>query len=317
MRRTTAALPLCLALIVGGCAAAAESDEATLTIYSSVTEDTVEAVVDLFQADHPDATVEVFRAPTGELTARIASDLRTGGIEADVLWLTDPLSIQQYAADGHLLSWTPEASAHVPSDYVTDSFIGTRILNLVMVHGAGVSVADWDDLVDVDGQVAFPDPGFAGSAFGALAYFSGAEGYGMGFYRRLADGPGVQVRSPGDVVNGVAEGRYAAGITLSRSARNAIADGSPIHEAWPSSGAIAIYSPIAVVEATPSEELARSFVEHTLSPAAQQAIADTGWQPVREDVDWEIGGPQVSVDWSSAFDRQEELLSDYREVFGG
>lgn len=317
MQRSAAALTICLAAILAGCSAAAEGEGSTLTIYSSVTEDTVEAVVEQFEADNPDATVEVFRAPTGELTARIASDLRSDGIQADVLWLTDPLSIQQYAADGHLLAWTPEAAAEVPADYVTDSFIGTRILNLVMVQGEGVSVADWEDLVEVEGEVAFPDPGFAGSAFGALAHFSAADGYGMDFYRRLADGPGVQVQSPGDVVSGVAEGRYAAGITLSRSARAAMDDGSPIQEVWPSSGAIAIYSPIAVVESTSSEDLARSFVEHTLGPTAQQAIAETGWQPVREDVDWETGGPQVSVDWASAFDRQEELLSDYRDIFGG
>lgn len=314
--RRPAALVACAVLFLAACGTAGGAgEEATVTVYTSVTEDTVEAVVDLFE--RPDARVRVFRAPTGELTARIASDLRTGGIQADVLWLTDPLSIQQYEADGHLLAWTPEAAEAVPADFVTDSFVGTRILNLVMVQGEGLDLSDWWDLVDVDGEVAFPDPGFAGSAFGALAYFSQADDYGMDFFRRLADGPGVQVRSPGDVVSGVAEGRYAAGITLDRTARDAIADGSPIEEVWPASGAIAIYSPIAVVEQTPVPDLARAFVEHTLSRAAQEAIAVTGWQPVRRDVEWESGGPQVAVDWSKAFDRQEELLDRYRAIFGG
>lgn len=315
MRRLV--LLLC-AVVMAACGGDQGGDAtATLTIYTSVTQDTVDEVVALFEEAHPDATVEVFRAPTGELAARIASEQRSDGLQADVLWLTDPLSIQQYAADGILLSWEPGEVGAVPPEHRTDSFFGTRILNLVIVHQPGVEVGDWGDLTAVDGQVALPDPGFAGSAFAALGYFAQSQAYGFGFYRELADSGGIQVQSPGDVVTGVAEGTYAAGVTLDRAARQAIEDGSPVEKTWPSSGAIAIYSPIAVVAGSDAEDLARAFVDHTLGMEAQQAIADTGWQPIRSDVAWEAGGPSVNVDWSAAFNRQEELLEEYRSAFGG
>lgn len=164
---------------------------------------------------------------------------------------------------------------------------------------------------------ALPDPGFAGSAFGALGFFAQAEGYGLDFYQELVSGGAVQVQAPDDVIVGVAEGLYATGITLDNAARQAVADGSPLEMVWPSSGAIAVYSPIAVVADSASVEAAEAFVDVTLGIDGQEAIAATGWQPIRGDVGWESEGPALTFDWATAFDTQQELLDDYRAIVGG
>jgi len=90
-----------------------------VTLYTSVTQDTVDAVLGALAEQHPGLRVEVFRAPTGELDARIASELRSGGIGADVLWVTDPLSLQRYDAAGMLAPLDAEALAAVPPEYRT------------------------------------------------------------------------------------------------------------------------------------------------------------------------------------------------------
>ena len=289
---------------------------ATLVLYTSVTQDTVDAVVAGFEDAHPGTTVEVFRAPTGELNARIAADRREGEIGADVLWLTDPLSMQQYDAQGVLREAQPDADA-VPAEYREERFWGTRILNLVVVrHRDAPAVASWDDLIPAAtaGGVAIPDPSFAGSAFAALAFFALDDAYGLDFLQRLHDAGATQVAAPGDVVTGVAEGQYAAGITLDFTARDAIEDGSPIEMVWPAPGAIALYSPIAV---TGDSAAAEDFVSFVLGVEGQTAIAATGWEPVRADIPWESGGPQVTIEWDRAFDRQQELLDAFRDIFGG
>ena len=89
------------ALVIAACG---DGDPGPLRLYTSVTEATVTAVVDQFEAD-TGRKVDVFRAPTGELAARIAAEQREGGLQADILWLTDPLTMQQYAADGVLREW--------------------------------------------------------------------------------------------------------------------------------------------------------------------------------------------------------------------
>ncbi len=324
-RRRHVATLLALFVLTAACntaAPAASPPAEPLRLYTSVTQDTVDAVIDAFGTSHPDVTVEVFRAPTGELNARIAAERREGRIRADVLWMTDPLSIQPYAAADELRAWSPPAAEAIDAAYRSDDYWGARLLNMVIVAGEDVDPAptDWGDLADPayrDGVVV-PDPGFAGSAFGALGYFALAEDYGTAHLQALSDNGTVQVQSPDEVVTGVAEGRYQAGMTLDYSARAAIERGSPVRLVWPESGAITMYSPIAVMASTQAAERAESFVDFVLDVEGQEAIAGTGWQPVHPDVEGPpVEGPQVTPDWDAAFERREELLEEYRAIFGG
>lgn len=294
----------------------------SITLYTSVTQETVDAVVAGFAALTPSVTVRTFRAPTGQLAARIAADERAGGIDADLIWLSDPLSMQPLEQEGRLLDWTPVAWTGLGDAYRTSGSFGTRILDMVIVahRGAAPMPADWADLADpaYAGGVAFPDPGFAGSSLGVLGYFAATSGYGLDFYRRLKAGGAVQVQSPGDVVTGVAQGRFAVGITLAETARTAISAGSPVVTVWPASGAIAVISPIGVVAASRHRAAAQAFVDYVLSEAGQRQIGGTGWQPIRPGSGGPLpGGPQVQPDWSRLYGQQAQLLQDYRAIFGG
>lgn len=329
--RRAAGMWLALSLIAAGCAPASPGSPPvggeggaaeTIRLYTSVTQDTVDAVNAAFARAQPEVAVEVFRAPTGELNARIAAERREGRIRADVLWLTDPLSMQPYAADGLLRTWSPPAAGAIDPAYRSEDHWGARLLNMVIVAGADVDPqpTDWDDLADpaYRDAVVVPDPGFAGSAFGALGYFALEEDYGVDHLQALRDNGTVQVQSPDEVVTGVAEGRYQVGMTLDFSARQAMERGSPVHLIWPESGAIAMYSPIAVLDSSEAVEAAEAYVDFVLDVEGQQAIASSGWQPVHPDVEGPpVEGPQVTPDWDAAFERRDELLEEYRAIFGG
>lgn len=294
----------------------------TIRLYTSVTQATVDAVVAGYAAAYPGVTVEVFRAPTGELAARIAAELRDGRILGDVLWLTDPLSIQAYASQDLLRTWEPAEAAGIDAAYRGETYWGTRFLNMVIVRGSDVAPGPlaWNDLADpvYRDAVAIPDPGFAGSAFGALGYFAQSSPAGLDFYAALKANGAVQVKTPDEVTAGVAEGRFKVGMTLDNSARTAVTKGSPVVLVWPTDGAIAMYSPIGVIDATGNTPAAESFVEFVLSDPGQVAIAATGWQPIRASAGGPPPeGPQVYPDWSSAYGRQGELLDGYRAIFGG
>jgi iron(III) transport system substrate-binding protein len=288
-----------------------------VTVYTSVTQDTVDAVLAALAEVHPDLAVEVFRAPTGELDARIATEQRTGGIGADVLWLTDPLSLQRYEADGLLAPLEGEAFAAVPEAYRSDTFAGTRLLNLVLVSGAEVedAPASWADLAEAKG-VAMPDPGFAGSAFAALGYLGTADEYGMELFEALEANGATVVPSPVDVITGVAEGIYRSGITLDKIARDTADKGAPIVMTWPEPGAIAVFSPVAVLAESDDPTAAQEFAEFLVSPEGQAAIASTGWQPVRDDVVWPYEDTVVTADWDELYGSQAQLLEDFYAIFG-
>jgi len=303
-----------------GSAAAGAGGASSFTLYTSVTQETVDAVTAGYKQSHPGATVTVFRAPTGQLNARIAADLRSGGLKADVIWGTDPLSMQSYTNQSLLAPWPLPQLTSVPAQYRTAEFWGTRLLYLVLVTRRGLqpTPTSWTDLTSPSyaGKVAVPDPAFAGSAFAALAYFSQTQG--MDYYRALRANGAKQVASIPDVVTQVAQGTFSVGITLDSGIRDAIAKGSPVDLVWPEPGAIALYSPIALTTASTHAATATDFMGYVLSTDGQKRISATGWQPIVPGV---AGPPQpagaktVSPDWAALFGHQDELLAQYRSVF--
>jgi iron(III) transport system substrate-binding protein len=295
----------------------------TITLYTSVTQNTVNAVVGGFKQAHPGANVSVYRATTGDLNARIAADRRTGGVRADVIWGTDPLSMDTYAKDGLLKTHPIALPSGVPAQYSTAQLIPTRLLYLVLVVHKGFTPVptSWADLTQpaYAGKVAIPDPAAAGSAFAALGYFDQAPGYGLAYYSKLKANGAVQVSTIPEVVTDVADGRYQVGITLDSQVRGAIAAGSPVRMVWPSPGAIALYSPIAVTGDSKNGAADSAFLDYVLSEKGQREIAATGWQPVLSGVPGPpipTGGHEVWPDWNSLFGRQQQLLSRYQAIFG-
>jgi iron(III) transport system substrate-binding protein len=295
----------------------------SLTLYTSVTQNTVDSVVAGFKSAHPGASVTVFRATTGALNARIAADQRTGGVRADVIWGTDPLSMQAYAAQGLLREKPIATPPGIPEQYVTSTLYPTRLLYMVIVARKGFNPlpVSWSDLTNpvYHGKVAIPDPAAAGSALATLGYFSTAPGYGTAYYQKLKANGAVQVATVPEVVTDVAQGRYYLGITLDSEVRTAAAAGSPVQIVWPKPGPIVLYSPIAVTAASKQSASANAFLGYVMSADAQKRIAATGWQPVLPGIPGPpipAGVTPVSPDWPSLFGRQKALLQQYQALFG-
>jgi iron(III) transport system substrate-binding protein len=294
----------------------------SLTLYSSVTQETIDAVVGGYEKAHLGAKVTVFRAPTGQLNARLAADQRSGGLRADAIWGTDPLSMQSYS-DQHLLApWPLPELTSVPEQYRTADFWGTRLLYLVIVARRDLKPqpTSWTDLTSpaYRGKVAVPDPAFAGSAFAALGYFWQTPGMGVDFYAALRANGAKQVASIPDVVTEVSQGSYQLGITLDSGVRTAMKKGSPVVMVWPKPGAIVLYSPIAMTARSAHSAAVKEFMTYVLSTQGQKLIADTGWQPIISGVP---GPPQparatsVAPEWTSLFGQQKALLARYRSIF--
>jgi iron(III) transport system substrate-binding protein len=333
-RAVGAVLPILLAGVAScssssssSSAAAAAKTDATqqLTLYTSVTQNTVTAVQNGFAKADPGVKVSVFRATTGQLNARIAADQHSGGLRADVIWGTDPLSMQSYAQQGLFRPWPLPSLAGVPAADKTTYFWGTRELYLVIVAHKGLSPlpASWSDLTSAayQGKVAIPDPAAAGSAFAALGYFATEPGFGLSYYKALKANGAVQVSTVPEVVTDVAEGRYQLGITLDSEVRSAIAAGSPVVMDWPADGAISLYSPIAETVAARggTNTAAQAFLRYVLSPAGQTLIGKTGWQPVLPGIAGPArpaGATEVYPSWTVLFGRQQQILQQYQAIFG-
>ena len=281
-RRLPWSLLLVVPLLLAACGSGpTTAQEKSITLYTCVSDTTIQPILEKFHATHPGSEVKLFRAPTGELNARVASDVRSGGLKADVVWACDPLTMQDYRDQQLVGGWLPEEAATVPEQFRTADDVGVAVLYLVAVHAKGTAAPKtWSDLTKPGyAPVAVPDPGVAASALGALGYFSQADGYGLDFYRKLQQQGAKQVATPDNVTTGVAQGQYKSGITIANSAYLAQSKGSPIEVTWPEPGAVAIYGPIALARHSADSSLAKDFISYVISQDGQQDTSRCGFLP--------------------------------------
>jgi len=319
----TAVTALAIAVSPLACGADEGGDTDTITLYTCVDDTTAQAVIEEFEATHSGTQVELFRAPTGELNARVAGDVRSGGLRADVVWACDPLTMQGYVDQELVGGWTPEAASDIPEHFRTSDYVGVAVLYMVATYAEGAPEPQtWSDLTGPDyvGALAVPDPSFAASALGALGYFAFADGYGIDFYRQLKGNGAVQVSTPDDVTTGVAQGLYEAGMTIANSAYTALEDGSPIGVTWPEPGAVAIYGPIALTTGAADSTTAQDFISFVVGEEGQTTLAEAGSYPTRPGVPGPTipaDAPVVFPDWPAIAADKDRLLSDYMQIFGG
>jgi len=330
--RLAAVLPLLLVAACGGPDPASDSSASSdstgsdsaavsgaITLYTCVSDTTIQPVIEAFTQANLDASIDLYRAPTADLNARVAGDVRSGGLQADVIWACDPLTMQDFVDQDLVGGWTPETD--IAGDLRTDDYVGVAVLYMVSIAGDGVDAPEsWSDLTGDDyAGLAVPDPNFAASALGTLGYFSQDPDFGIEYYQDLKDNGAVQVNAPDDVTTGVAEGLYPAGITTAQSAYTAQGNGSPIEVVWPEPGAIAIYGPAALATESDNPDTAKAFLSFISSEAGQTVIADAGSYPTLEG----ISGPEIPEDapivfpdWAALAEETDSLLADYQEIFG-
>jgi iron(III) transport system substrate-binding protein len=329
-RRRSAALALAAVLVLlaacGGTDADADADAGqseSLTLYTCLSDESIQPVIETFEASDSGGRVELFRAPTGELNARVAADVRSGGLQADVFWGCDPLTVQALVDQGLVGGWTPPEADAIPDEFRTDDYVGAHVLYMVAVHRTDVPAPEaWSDLADpaYAGAVAVPDPAVAASALGALGFFARDPDHGIDFYRDLQANGAVQVGTPDDVTTGVAQGIYNAGMTTSNSAYAAESDGSPVAVVWPEPGAVAIYGPVALAVDSADSQVARDFISFVVSDQGQTVLGESGSYPTRPGVPGPTipdGAPIVSPDWAAIAQDRDAILREYQQVFGG
>jgi iron(III) transport system substrate-binding protein len=318
----TFAVALVLPTVAAGCGDSGEAsaEDSEITLYTCVSDTTIQPVIAAFEESRPGTSVALYRAPTGDLNARVAGDVRSGGLQADVVWACDPLTMQDYVDQGLVGGWTPRTD--VDDRFRTDDYVGVAVLYMLAVsHADAPQPRRWADLTGpeyVDG-VAVPDPSFAASALGTVGYFAQDPAYDLDFYAALKDNGAVQVSTPNDVVTGVAEGIYTAGITIANSAYAAQEAGSPIEVVWPEPGAIAIYGPVALATDAADNQVAKDFISYVTGEEGQRLVAESGSYPTLTGVPGPTmpdDAPVVYPDWSAVAADKDALLRDYQQIFG-
>nr|WP_296771691.1 ABC transporter substrate-binding protein [Rhodococcus sp. (in: high G+C Gram-positive bacteria)] len=279
-------------------AASDESASGTLTLYTSEPQAKIDALNAEFTAANPGITVEVYRAGTGDLNARIAAERETGKIGADVLLAADAPTFEGYKDDDLLLQYTPADASALNQDIVDPDgyYVGTRIIPTVIAYNTEAVTApptSWKDLADskYKGQITLPNPEVSGAAAYNTAVWLSEGSLGESWLEGLAANEPVVAESNGPVGQAVAAGTQPIGIVVDYLVRELAAKGSPIALEYPTDGVPYISQPAGIFQDSANQDAAKKYVDFLVSKRGQEIAVEQQYLPVREDVGTPDGAP--------------------------
>ncbi|MQP33273.1 extracellular solute-binding protein [Rhodococcus erythropolis] len=277
------------------------SADQTLTVYTSEPQAKIDALVASFTADNPGIDVKVYRAGTGDLNARIASERATGKVGADVLLAADAPTFEGYKAEDLLLKYTPtDVSALDPNVVDPDGYyVGTRIIPTVIAYNTtSVSAppTSWKELADpkFSGQITLPNPDVSGAAAFNTAVWMSTDGLGESWLEDLAANAPIVAESNGPVSQSVASGTQPIGIVVDYLVRELAEKGSPIALTYPTDGVPYVSEPAGIFKDSAQTEAAKKFVDFLVSKKGQELAVAQQYLPVRADVGTPEGAPALS-----------------------
>ncbi|MCL2820991.1 MAG: extracellular solute-binding protein [Oscillospiraceae bacterium] len=256
----------------------------TVSLYTSMKDSLIRALVDAFEAKHGDITVETRIAGAGTLMAEITEELEQGEIRADVIWTSEIPDFYGMKDDGLLLQYTPEG-ANAISNPLTDSdgyFYPARLGTMGIAYNTDLvsnPPEAWNDLLgsDFTGGFAIADPTTSGTAMMSVVLLD--HEFGEEFFKNLRDNGAFIGQGSSQVVDSVAEGDLVACLAVDYIAFDKIDSGAPMALVYPEE-MLVIPSPVAIFESSSAIDSAKLFVDFLLSEEAQQIIASIGTLPV-------------------------------------
>jgi iron(III) transport system substrate-binding protein len=267
-------------------------------LYTSVPQELATQFAGAFMKKRPDIKVEIYRAGSTEVGAKIAAEREVGGIRADLLWLADAPIYYDLRKRGELFAYiSPEAKA-TPAELKDPKglFTAGRLINMIIgVNTEVIPLKDapksWKDFPDHGKKAVMGNPLYSGSNFVTVAAFVQKDGWGW-FERARAQGVAI-VRGNSEAATALAGKEFGVAMTLDYIVAGLIKKGAPLAIVWPSEGAISVPSPIAIIKGTKNPEGSKAFVDYVLSKEGQEFLVKQEVIPVRGDVKPPKGQPSA------------------------
>ena len=339
-RATATALATVMFISLAGCGGnepAVEYENAIthvsgdVVIYTSMYEDIIEMLEPVMARVFPNVNVEFFYGGTGAIQARIAAEMVSGQLGADMLMVADPSYAIELRNEGMLHAFQSPHTPYLGFEYDPDGYwYPVRVSNMVLAFNPDIYSIDeipttlhgfaFDERVR--GTISMSNPLSSGTALVSIVALYMA--YGIEYYAALGDQQ-VMIESGGVALTKLQTGECMVIMVLEESVlmRREV-DGSNLQVIYPEDGTIVIPSPIMIINddwsANQNTEAAEAISNWFMSPAGQEYIV-MGWMhSVRTDAPhppfdaiptYQIRANTMPVDWERA-SREREL---FREKF--
>lgn len=302
-------------------------EEATLTWYTSLAGDVVTAMEEALEEKYPDIALEVFRASSDDVAARVLQEAAAGGVRADVFELESDSAreiVQREQVAGAPF-YSPEA-AEVPDRFKeAEGELTTMAAVRVSYISFGYNESEvapeavpeqLEDLLapELQGQLAITASSTGVRWVGSVLHALGEE-EGTSFLQKVAD-QGIRVHgvSGNALMDMIAQGAEAASpAVFANHARQRIEDGAPV--AWTPVDPVTANVGYAFLNGdTDRPHASLLFMDFIMGDEGRQVFEDNLYDSPTESVDFEVWIPDESFEspeeygeaftlWQETFDR--------------
>jgi iron(III) transport system substrate-binding protein len=305
MRDLLRRFPLCAAIMAGILALFSQQTRvqaqtpSRVLLYTSVPQQLATQFADAFMKKRPDIKVEIYRAGSTEVGAKLAAEREVGGIRADLLWLADAPVYYDLRQRGELLAYVSPEAKFIPAELKDPKgfFTAGRLINMIIAVNTQVTPLkdapkSWKDFPDLGKKAVMGNPLYSGSNFVTVAAFVKKDGNWGWFERARAKGVAI-VRGNSEAADALAGKEFGIAMTLDYIVAGLIKKGAPLAIVWPTDGAISVPSPIAIIKGTKNPTGSKAFVDFVLSKDGQEFLVKQEVIPVRADVAPPKGQPSA------------------------
>jgi iron(III) transport system substrate-binding protein len=261
-------------LFAGGGREEAPEDEisGTISFYTVISRQVAEDIVEGFERKYPRVRVSLFRSGTGEVLARLQSEIEAGHPQADVLNVADRMYFEQLADNGMLHRYIAPNAAFIGQEFIyRDGLFYDFSLMSVAIGYNTIQVTDpptrWADLTDPKwrNRVGMPNPVYSGVALNNLATLVKNDDFGWAYYEALQRN-GLRIfRGNPDVARAVADGEVHVGVAVYGNLLALKQAGSPVELLFPEEGAPMASMPVGIMDSSRNKAAAEAFVNYLLS----------------------------------------------------
>ena len=258
----------------------------SLVLYSSMTENDIDNLVEAFNNKYPDCEVEVVTGSAGELTARIQAE--TENPQGDVMWG----GLGDSEGDAY-----KDIFAHWLSDYedeVMDGYKSTNgfynfdhlstvafCVNTELEKDLGIEIKGYKDLLNpkLKGKIVFSDPNSSSAAWNnmcnIMAVYGNDTDESWDYIEKLVNNGLIISTSSSVCFKSVETGEYVVGLTYEDGASTLLKSGADnVRIVYPEEGTSAAALGCAVVKGAPHEKAAKAMVNFLMSAEGQDELGE-------------------------------------------
>lgn len=275
-----------------------------------------------------DVEVTFTREDSGAVANSISAELASGSLNADVVSLTDPDTLQQWADEGIIADpEIPNADEIIEGlDNPDNPQVPYSLVPLgIMYNDASTDPADlpttWEEFASsAEGTIVSSDPGASGTA---LAYYTTLTGlYGEEWLEQLAEREVIVTDSSLALAQLVLTGEADIGVPAIESAVISAADeGEPLAIAFMEDGVPTFTSELAMLADAPRPNAAKLLLQYQLSEDYQNALVELGGRSVLEGAPQPAEGADLSdatllpADLEEIAARGDQVVARFAELF--